>query len=208
MVAEVEGLESLLWAGRRRRVRRKSGERRKRRSRCPLPRPYASLFARAVPAGTVPNVAIRISSALRAVDNDAAVCKRRAWLCSVPRLRCRVQIHMPRIKAAFLGVSHQDRQTETDENEQGQALRCTCIGSGGSWGPGPGACADAGPEAQAEREQRIAAEVAGYGDSRRVVEEEALATQLLPYGLMLRDIPVGPPSAPVPACCPLSDHQR
>jgi len=42
---------------------------------------------------------------------------------------------------------------------------------------------------QAEREQKIAEELAGYGDSRRVVEEEALATQLLPYGLMLRDIP-------------------
>ena len=42
----------------------------------------------------------------------------------------------------------------------------------------------------ADREQRIADELAQMGDSKRVVEERSLAQLLQPLGLAVQDIPV------------------
>ena len=45
----------------------------------------------------------------------------------------------------------------------------------------------------AEREQRIADELAQMGDSERLVEERSLAQLLQPLGLAVQDIPVSRP---------------
>lgn len=47
---------------------------------------------------------------------------------------------------------------------------------------------------EAEREERIAGELAQMGDSERVIEENSLAEVLQPLGLAIRDIPVSKPT--------------
>ena len=53
---------------------------------------------------------------------------------------------------------------------------------------------------EAERERRIAEELAEMGDSERALEEQSLAQLLQPLGLALREIPVSA-LVPVHASC-------